>query len=72
MEVLSNDPAADLREKSLRLAAHLLDYDPELRGGKGYLRTRDLLNSDAALKQMHKIIDAQGPSGCSNKLGSAA
>ena len=37
MAVLSNDPAAprDLREKSLRLAAHLLDYDPQLRGGTG-------------------------------------
>ncbi len=37
MAVLSNDPAApsDLREKSLRLAAHLLEYDPDLRGGTG-------------------------------------
>ena len=71
MAVLSNDPGAprDLREKSLRLAAHLLDYDPELRGGKGYLRARDLLDSGAALKQMHKIIDAQGPSGVSTALG---
>jgi thymidine phosphorylase len=72
MAVLSNDPAAprDLREKSLRLAAHLLDYDPELRGGKGYARARELLDSGLALKQMHKIIDAQGPSGCSTDLGS--
>ena len=71
MAVLSNDPKApqDLREKSLRLAAHLLDYDPELRGGKGYLRARELLESGAALKQMHKIIDAQGPSGCATELG---
>ena len=71
MAVLSNDPAApkDLREKSLRLAAHLLDYDPELRGGKGYVRARELLDSGAALKQMHKIIDAQGPSGCVTDLG---
>jgi thymidine phosphorylase len=72
MAVLSNDPAAprDLREKSLRLAAHLLDYDPELRGGKGYARARELLDSGLALKQMNKIIDAQGPSGCSTDLGS--
>ena len=35
MAVLANEPAApmDLREKSLRLAAHLLEYDPRLRGG---------------------------------------
>ena len=62
MAVLANDPEAppDLREKSLRLAAHLLEYDPGLRGGTGYARARDLLESGAALKQMQKIIDAQG------------
>ncbi len=71
MAVLTNDPAAprDLREKSLRLAAHLLEYDPELRGGTGYARARDLLDSGAALKQMHKIIEAQGPSGSRTDIG---
>lgn len=71
MAVLSNDPAAppDLREKSLRLAAHLLEYDPALPGGAGYARARELLNSGAALKQMQKIIDAQGPSVCRTDLG---
>ena len=60
---------ADLREKSLRLAAHLLEYDPQLRGGSGYARARELLDSGAALKQMQKIIDAQGPSTCRNDIG---
>src|SRR5450756_188434 len=71
MAVLTNDPGApgDLREKSLRLAAHLLEYDPELRGGTGYARARDLLDSGMALKQMQKIIDAQGPSGYRSELG---
>jgi thymidine phosphorylase len=71
MAVLSNDAAApqDLREKSLRLAAHLLECDPELRGGTGYARARELLDSGAALKQMQKIIDAQGPSVCRTDLG---
>jgi len=71
MAVLSNAPdaPADLREKSLRLAAHLLEYDPELRGGSGYTRARELLDSGTALKQMHKIIDAQGPSGCRTDVG---
>jgi len=71
MSVLRNDPAApaDLREKSLRLAAHLLEYDPDLRGGSGYTRARELLESGAALRQMHKIIEAQGPSGCRTDLG---
>jgi thymidine phosphorylase len=72
MAVLGNDPAApaDLREKSLRLAAHLLEYDPELRGGTGYARARELLEGGAALKQMQKIIEAQGPSSCNTDLGS--
>jgi thymidine phosphorylase len=71
MAVLANEEAAprDLREKSLRLAAHLLDYDPELRGGSGYMRARELLDSGAALKQMHKIIEAQGPSNCVADIG---
>jgi thymidine phosphorylase len=73
MAVLANEaPApADLREKSLRLAAHLLEYDPKLRGGSGYARARELLESGAALKQMHKNIDAQGPSTCRSDLGTS-
>jgi thymidine phosphorylase len=72
MAVLGNDPKApaDLREKSLRLAGHLLDYDPNLRGGAGYARARELLESGAALKQMQKIIDNQGPTTCRKDLGS--
>jgi thymidine phosphorylase len=71
MAVLGNEPTApkDLREKSLRLAAHLLEYDPKLRGGSGYTRARELLESGAALKQMHRIIEAQGPSDCRTELG---
>jgi thymidine phosphorylase len=71
MAVLANEPDAprDLREKSVRLAAHLLEYDPELRGGTGYTRARELLDSGAALKQMHKIMEAQGPSTCVKDLG---
>jgi len=71
MAVLSGDPSApqDLREKSLRLAAHLLEYDPDLRGGAGYARARELLDSGAALRQMEKIIDAQGPSNARTDLG---
>ncbi len=71
MSVLANDPTApaDLREKSLRLAAHLLEYDPQLRGGTGYARARELLDSGAALKKMQQIIAAQGPSNCRNDIG---
>lgn len=67
MAVLANAPdaPADLREKSLRLAAHLLEYDPALRGGSGLARARELLDSGSALRQMQRIIEAQGPT-CSN------
>ena len=72
MAVLANDAAApaDLREKSLRLAAHLLEYDPDAaRAARAMQRARELLDSGAALKQMHKIIEAQGPSACRTDLG---
>jgi thymidine phosphorylase len=71
MAVLANEPhaPADLREKSLRLAGHLLEYDPALRGGTGYLRARELLENGAALRQMQKIIEAQGPTLCRNEVG---
>jgi thymidine phosphorylase len=74
MAVLGNEPGApaDLREKSLRLAAHLLEYDPQLRGGTGYARAKQLLDSGAALKKMQQIIDAQGPSPCPSELGHLA
>ncbi|HET7806467.1 MAG TPA: thymidine phosphorylase family protein [Pseudolabrys sp.] len=71
MAVLANEPGApsDLREKSLRLAAHLLEHDPRLRGGAGYAQARELLESGAALRQMQKIIEAQGPTACRTDLG---
>jgi len=50
----------DLREKSLQLAGSLLEADPALRGGSGYDRARQLLETGEALKAMNRIIDAQG------------
>jgi thymidine phosphorylase len=71
MAVLANEPLAprDLLEKSLRLAAHLLERDPTLRGGAGYARARELLESGAALRQMQKIIEAQGPTSYRPEIG---
>ncbi len=62
MAVLRNEPnaPADLREKSLKIAGLLLEADPALRGGFGYERATQLLNSGEALSTMNKIIDAQG------------
>jgi thymidine phosphorylase len=62
MQVLQNDPRApaDLRQKALRLAGRILEFDPDVRGGKGYAIARDILDSGRALEKMNAIIDAQG------------
>jgi thymidine phosphorylase len=62
MQVLANDPAQprDLREKALRLAARILEFDPDVRGGQGYTLARDILESGRALAKMNAIIDMQG------------
>jgi thymidine phosphorylase len=62
MQVLRNDPdaPADLRQKALRLAGRLLEFDPDVRGGYGYNIARDILDSGRALQKMEDIIEAQG------------
>ena len=62
MQVLHNDPAApsDLRQKALRLAGRILEFDPDVRGGQGFAIARDILDSGRALEKMNAIIDAQG------------
>ena len=71
MAVLAKEANApsDLRAKSLRLAAHVLENDPDLRGGIGHRAHANCFESGEALKQMQKIIDAQGPSSCRTDLG---
>ncbi len=71
MAVLRGEPAAprDLRDKALLLAGRLLEYDPELRGGAGLARARELLDGGAALRQFEKIVAAQGKTGCRVELG---
>lgn len=62
MAVLRGDPDApeDLRDRSLLLAGHVLEFDPALEGGQGYARACELLESGAALAAMERLIDAQG------------
>ncbi len=71
MAVLSGDAGApaDLRDKAVFLAGRLLEQDPELRGGAGEQRARELLESGAARRKMDEIIVAQGPSPISGRLG---
>ncbi len=62
LQVLQNDPLApeDLRQKSLRLAGRILEFDPDVRGGYGYAIARDILESGRAWQKMQDLIHAQG------------
>ncbi len=62
MQVLRLKPEApqDLREKSLFLAGRILEMDPRLKGGQGYEKAQELLDSGRALEVMSRIIHAQG------------
>jgi thymidine phosphorylase len=62
MQVLRNETNApqDLRQKALRLAGRVLEFDPDVRGGYGYSIARDILDSGRALEKMQAIIAAQG------------
>ena len=62
MQVLEASPQAppDLRDKALRLAGRIIEFDPDVRGGYGYRIAREILESGRALDKMNRIIDAQG------------
>ena len=62
MRVLENDPTApmDLRQKALRLAGRMIEFDPDVRGGDGFAIARDILDSGRALAKMNDLIEAQG------------
>lgn len=63
MAVLHNEAEApaDLRDRALLLAGHILEFDPKLRGGEGFKRAQSLLESGGALQCMERIIAYQGP-----------
>jgi thymidine phosphorylase len=65
MQVLRNEPdaPADLRERSLQLAARVIEFDPDVRGGRGLEIARDILESGRALERFERIVEAQGPVG---------
>ncbi len=71
MKVLKNkeDAPEDLKEKSLFLAGRILEFDPKLRGGQGYVVARELLKSGKALDAMEQIIKSQGKAPTQVQLG---
>jgi thymidine phosphorylase len=62
LAVLNNAPdaPADLREKSLLLAGHILEFDPRVRGGAGREIAREILESGRAAEKLERIVEAQG------------
>ncbi|MCI4398463.1 MAG: thymidine phosphorylase family protein [Acidobacteria bacterium] len=62
MAVLSGSPdaPADLREKCIKLAGRILDFDPRLRGGEGRKVAEQVLASGQALEKMKAIVAMQG------------
>ena len=62
LRVLQNHAQApnDLRQKALRLAGRMLEFDPDVRGGDGFAIARDILDSGRAWQKMQDIIEAQG------------
>jgi thymidine phosphorylase len=62
LAVLGREPGAplDLREKSLYLAARLLEMTGAAAPAGGYRKAADALDSGAALQALHRIVDAQG------------
>jgi thymidine phosphorylase len=62
MQVLQNDPDApiDLRQKALRLAGRVIEFDPDVRGGDGFDIARDILDSGRALAKMEEMVEIQG------------
>ncbi len=68
----AEDAPADLADKAVRLAGRLLELDPDVRGGQGEARARDLIASGAAMRKMEQIAEAQGPSPVCGAIGALA
>jgi thymidine phosphorylase len=71
LAVLDGDPDAprDLKEKSLSLAGHILEFDPAVRGGAGLALARRILESGRAADKLRAIVEAQGPATEPPQLG---
>ncbi|MBR7159102.1 MAG: thymidine phosphorylase [Alphaproteobacteria bacterium] len=55
----SDEAPRELREKSLFIAGRILEFDPRLRGGHGYYRAQEILDSGRALEMIKRLIHAQ-------------
>ena len=71
LAVLEGRPEApaSLRERCVRLAGRVLEFDQGLPGGSGEPRARELLEGGQARRALDRIIEAQGASPLQRSLG---
>jgi thymidine phosphorylase len=62
LAVLKNEEGApaDLRERALLLAGHILEFSPQVKEGDGERLARDILLSGKAWEKFQRICEAQG------------
>jgi len=60
ISVLNNTGPSDLREKSCRLAAEILEMSGKVKKGKGFDAAEELLNSGKAIAKFQEIVELQG------------
>jgi thymidine phosphorylase len=63
------DAPRDLADKSIMLAGRLLEADPDVNGGQGEARARELVAGGQARRKLDEIVEAQGPSPFAAELG---
>ena len=56
---MKENASADLMEKSLFVAAKIIEFDPKVKGGTGYSIAKEMLESGRALEAFEHIIDVQ-------------
>lgn len=65
----SADAPQDLKEKSLKMAGHILEFSPNVRGGQGYQIAQQILESGQALSKFRAIVESQGLSPIHETIG---
>ncbi|MBE6451769.1 MAG: hypothetical protein E7016_07415 [Alphaproteobacteria bacterium] len=55
-----DNASSDLTEKALFIASKIIEFDPKVKGGDGYIIAKEMLESLRALETFDNIVNAQG------------
>ena len=55
-----DNASSALTEKALFLASKIIEFDPKVKGGNGYIIAKEMLDSSKALETFDNIVNAQG------------